>query len=97
MNRYQNFNFDMWMELAKSDPEKFELVRQAAVERLISHSRNDMSRQRMRALEKKIEALRNAEVNPSCTAANILSLMNIQLDNQLNAMVERLKDLLAKE
>jgi len=85
------FDFDVWLALARSDPDRFEQARREAIQQLISNSGNDMTQQRLKLLNKQIDSLRKTGSDPEYVLNGLLSMVNNQLESNLKALFRRLK------
>lgn len=71
---HQPFDFDAWMKLAREDTKAFERQRQQAIERLIAQV-SPARRQRMRALQWRIEKERERCANPLGACVRVFNMM----------------------
>ncbi len=67
-------DFDTWSEMARTDPETFELMRQAAIEAAIG-SANLANRERLRRLQWRIEQERRLAHTPMAACLRLSRMM----------------------
>ena len=67
-------DIDTWIQLAESDPEKFEAMRAEAIERVIASS-SKAHRERLRCLQWRIDKLRERSATPMAATIAISRLM----------------------
>jgi len=67
-------DFDTWSEMARTDPDTFELMRQAAIEDAIG-SASESSRQRLRCLQWRIDQERRLAHTPLAACLRISRMM----------------------
>jgi hypothetical protein len=67
-------DFDTWSEMARSDPETFELMRQVAIEAAIE-SASESNRQRLRCLQWRIDQERRLARTPMAACLRISRMM----------------------
>ena len=70
----QNFDFDAWSALARSDPDAFEAAREEAVRKLIS-GMPAASRQRLTGLQWRIDMERARAANPTASFLKLSDMM----------------------
>lgn len=70
----ETFNFDDWCALAKRDPEAFEAKRRETLEGAINQSPEPM-RQRLRALQWRVDMERARAKNPNSSCVSIYRMM----------------------
>lgn len=68
------FNFDEWLQLAKSDPEAFEKRRQQAIDAMIAAA-PDERRQRLRGLQWRIDMERRKYKDSLVSCRKVFSMM----------------------
>ena len=68
------FDFDHWATIARDDPDRFELMREALLEEMIQQSPDNI-RQRMEGLQWKINQVRNRSANPMTSCLRISRMM----------------------
>ncbi|WP_051216338.1 DUF3135 domain-containing protein [Ferrimonas futtsuensis] len=71
--------FDEMMHLAKTDPDKLERIRQAAIDQTISQA-NGCNRGALRALQHRIDLTRHRASNPYQSMVEISRMMHDKLD-----------------
>ena len=71
---YPKIDFDEWVSLAKSDPEKFEAKRSEIIEAAIS-CHNPARQQRLRRLQWKIDQVRGLSPTPLAACIKISNMM----------------------
>ncbi len=76
------FDFDEWMNLAKTNPAKFEQRRQAMIDKLI-RSREADSQRRLRGLQCRIDLERQRARSPLAACVRLNELMMDQFSSQL--------------
>ncbi len=69
-----NFDFDEWMQLAKEDPESFELKRTEAIQDVISGARGH-TKNRLEGLQWQLDQMCQTSKSPMATCLNISKLM----------------------
>ena len=67
-------DFDTWSEMARTDPETFELMRQAAIEAAIG-SANAANQERLRRLQWRIEQERRLAHSPMAACLRLSRMM----------------------
>ena len=67
-------DFDTWSEMARSDPETFELMRQVAIEAAIEGA-SESNRQRLRCLQWRIDQERRLARTPMAACLRISRMM----------------------
>ena len=67
-------DFDAWSEMARSDPETFELMRQAAIENVIANA-SESNRDRLRRLQWRIDQERRLARSPMAACLRISRMM----------------------
>ena len=67
-------DFDTWSQMARSDPETFELMREAAIETAIE-SASESNRQRLRCLQWRIDQERRLARTPMAACLRISRMM----------------------
>ena len=67
-------DFDAWSEMARSDPETFELMRQAAIESAIARA-SESNRHRLRCLQWRIDQERRLASSPMAACLRISRMM----------------------
>ena len=79
-----DFNFDEWLQLAKSDPEAFEKRRQQAIDALIATASGEQQH-RLRGLQWRIDMERRKYKNPLVRCQKVFSMMwaSVYSDNGL--------------
>lgn len=84
MKEITSFDFDEWMTLAKEDPQAFEEKRLAAIEEVISETR-DTTKNRLEGLQWQIDQMRSTSTSPMATCLNISKQMweNVQGEDGL--------------
>jgi len=89
-----SFDFDSWAELARSDPQAFELERKLLIERTIMKAPAE-NRQRLHCLQWKIDQIRNLASTPmsACLQINRLLWENIYSEHGLLPKLQRLQAL----
>ncbi len=80
------FDFDEWMNLAKTNPAKFEQRRQAMIDKLI-RSRAAESQRRLRGLQCRIDLERRRARSPLAACVRLNELMMDQFSSQLAPML----------
>lgn len=92
MDRSQQFDFDTWAELAKSDPAAFERQRTDAIEEFLRQVPGER-RQRLRCLQWRIDHTRERAANPMSACLRISQMMWDSLlgDGGLLEALERLR------
>jgi len=70
----QDFDFDEWLNLAKSDPEAFELRRQQAVEELIIAAPSDRQH-RLRGMQWRVDMERRKYKDPLVSCQKVFGMM----------------------
>lgn len=68
------FDFDAWAELARNDPQEFELKRKLLIERAIMRAPAD-KQQRLRCLQWKLDQIRNLASTPMAACLQINRLL----------------------
>jgi len=68
------FDFDSWSTIAREDPERFEMMRNAMVEQLIQQSPDNIKK-RMTGLQWLIDQVRNRSANPMAACMCISKMM----------------------
>lgn len=68
------FDFDAWLEIAKSDPDAFEKMRLAAIEDVIEKAPED-NRERLRRLQWRIDQERRLARTPMAACLRISRMM----------------------
>ena len=88
------FDFDAWAELARKDPEAFELERKLLIERAIMKAPAE-KRQRLRCLQWKLDQIRDLASTPmaACLQINRLLWEHICSERGLLRSIERLQSL----
>jgi hypothetical protein len=86
------FDFDAWAELARNDPQAFELERKLLLERAIMKAPAE-HRQRLRCLQWKIDQIRNLASTPmaACLQINRLLWENICGEHGLLNLLQRMQ------
>jgi len=86
------FDFDAWAELARNDPQEFELKRKLLIERAIMRAPAD-KQQRLRCLQWKLDQIRNLASTPmaACLQINRLLWENIISEHGLLHCLQRLQ------
>ncbi len=86
------FDFDAWAELARKDPEAFELERKLLIERAIMKASAE-KRQRLRCLQWKLDQIRDLASTPmaACLQINRLLWEHICSERGLLCSIERLQ------
>ena len=74
MNTCQQFDFDAWVKLAKSDPAAFERQRADIIEEFMQQVPADR-RQRLRCLQWRIDHTRQRAANPMSACLRISQMM----------------------
>ncbi|MEN8204666.1 MAG: DUF3135 domain-containing protein [Pseudomonadota bacterium] len=87
-----SFDFDAWAELARKDPEAFELERKLLIERAIMRAPAD-KRQRLRCLQWKLDQIRRLASTPmaACLQINRLLWEHIVSERGLLHTLQRLR------
>jgi Protein of unknown function (DUF3135) len=88
------FDWETWSELARSDPEAFEQRRKQAIEALIAAA-PEHRRQRLRALQCRIDLERRRSSNPLGACIRLSNLMWEsfgELQEALKALTERVPE-----
>jgi len=67
-------DFDTWSEMARTDPDTFELMRQAAIENAIQGA-SESNRQRLRCLQWRIDQERRLANTPMAACLRISRMM----------------------
>ena len=67
-------DFDAWSEMARSDPETFELMRQTAIESAIAKA-SESNRHRLRCLQWRIDQERRLASSPMAACLRISRMM----------------------
>ncbi|WP_455210902.1 DUF3135 domain-containing protein [Kaarinaea lacus] len=80
----QKFDFDMWSELSKKDPEAFEAMRQKMVQDFIG-SVPENKQHRLRCLQWKVDKVREKQKTPlaACVAISDMMWDSLERLNQL--------------
>jgi hypothetical protein len=93
-NKPLQFDFDAWADLARKDPQAFEVKRKLLLERAIMKAAPER-RQRLRCLQWKLDRIRDLASTPlsACLQINQLLWENICSDHGLLRSLERLTDL----
>lgn len=91
MAAYAPFDFAHWMQLAGSDPERFERARLAAIGEVIEAA-PAARRQRLQGLQWRIEQERRRARTPMAACLRLSSLMWDSLNNELLPLLRRLVD-----
>lgn len=86
------FDFDAWAELARKDPQAFELERKLLIERAIMRAPAD-KQQRLRCLQWKLDQIRDLASTPmaACLQINRLLWENIASEHGLLHCLQRLQ------
>ena len=86
------FDFDAWAELARTDPQAFELERKLLIERAIMRAPEEKHR-RLRCLQWKLDQIRNLASTPmaACLQINRLLWENITSEQGLLHSLLRLQ------
>ncbi|HFC53456.1 MAG TPA: DUF3135 domain-containing protein [Gammaproteobacteria bacterium] len=90
----QEFDFDAWSTLARSDPEAFEAAREEAVRSLID-GMPAASRRRLTGLQWRIDMERARAANPTASFLRLSEMMWDSFYRQrehLNSLLERHRD-----
>lgn len=88
------FDFDTWAEMARKDPQAFELERKLLIERAIMKAPPE-KRQRLRCLQWKLDQIRDLASTPmsACLQINRLLWEHICSERGLLRSIERLQSL----
>ncbi len=88
-----DFDFDTWAELARSDPEAFELRRKALIEQLIAAAPAHL-RDRLRGLQWRIDVERRRYKHPlkSCIALHVMMWESMYGKGGLLEALNRLRE-----
>lgn len=80
----QKFDFDMWLELSKNDPEAFEAMRRKALQEFIGSVPED-KQHRLRCLQWKVDKVREKQKTPlaACVAISDMMWDSLERLNQL--------------
>jgi hypothetical protein len=80
----QKFDFDMWSELSKKDPQAFEAMRQKALQDFIG-SVPESKQHRLRCLQWKVDKVRENQKTPlaACVAISDMMWDSLERLNQL--------------
>lgn len=70
----KEYDFDSWMDLAQTDPEKFEDLREAAIDELIASAPRERQMQ-LRRLQWRIDMVRQRAGNPMAATIEISKMM----------------------
>jgi hypothetical protein len=70
----RRFDIQTWIELAESDPDKFEAMRAEAIERVIAAS-SEKHQKRLRSLQWRVDKLRERSATPMAATIAISRLM----------------------
>jgi hypothetical protein len=70
----KEMDFDAWMKTAKEDPERFEAMRQAAIEEVIGRA-PEASRERLRRLQWRIDQERRLAKTPLSACIRLSRMM----------------------
>jgi hypothetical protein len=89
MAAYAPFDFAHWMQLAGTNPERFERARQAAIEELIEAAPPGR-RERLRGLQWRIDQERRRARTPLAACLRLSSLMRDSLNDELLPVLQRL-------
>lgn len=86
------FDFDAWAELARKDPQAFELERKLLIERAIMRAPEDKQK-RLRCLQWKLDQIRNLASTPmaACLQINRLLWESIAGEQGLLHSLQRLQ------
>ena len=97
-NNRPTFDFDAWAELARENPQAFELERRLLIERAIMKAPAD-KHQRLRCLQWKLDQIRNLASTPmsACLQINRLLWENIVSEHGLLHSLQRLQRLQSGE
>lgn len=91
MAAYAPFDFARWMQLAGTDPERFERARQAAIAELLEAAPPDRQ-ERLRGLQWRIDQERRRARTPLAACLRLSSLMWDSLNDELLPVLQRLVD-----
>jgi hypothetical protein len=80
----QKFDFDMWSELSKKDPEAFEAMRNQLVQDFIGNA-PESKQHRLRCLQWKVDKVRERQKTPlaACVAISDMMWDSLERLNQL--------------
>lgn len=86
-----DFDFDYWSKLAANDPERFEALRQSAIDALIASAPEHQQR-RLRGLQWRIDRVRERAGNPVSACVRLSEMMwdSVAGDNGLLELVASL-------
>ncbi|HID98443.1 MAG TPA: DUF3135 domain-containing protein [Thermodesulfobacteriaceae bacterium] len=87
----KNFNFDEWMELAKSDPDEFERRRSEEIESFIE-STPERHKKRLRGLQWRIDMERKKCRTPLASCIRLNEMLTEMVYSE-NGLLENLKKL----
>jgi hypothetical protein len=93
-----DIDFDLWMNLAKDDPESFEAMRQAAIEDLIENA-PEPTRTRLRRLQWRIDEERRLARTPlkACMRLSTMMWRSVTGPGGLQDRVGELSEMLGRE
>ena len=83
-----DFDFDYWSNLAKNDPEAFEVAREAEINKHISSLGDEAAQERMRSLQWRVEMERKRSSNPLDAASRIYDMMWESVGRNIKALDE---------
>ena len=89
------FEFDLWSQLARQEPEKFEAMRQQMIDELIAQAPLHL-KQRMTGLQWQVDQIRKQANNPMAACLQISQKMwaNVLGDNGLLKVLQEPKEIL---
>jgi len=94
INKDKEFDFEYWSELAKQDPAKFEEQRKQVVDNYISTIPSEVTQDRMRRLQWRVNRERELAKNPMDATVRIYDMMWDSVGKNLDALQD-LAELLA--
>ena len=81
--RFVALDFDEWMELAKVDPDAFELLREKYVRGIINQAGGRRHKKRLEGLQFQVDMIRRKAKNPLGSCIRISNLMHEHLYGKL--------------
>ncbi len=91
MDNDSDFDFEQWSTLAKKEPQRFEELRQQAIDKIL-HSSPEKLKKRMQGLQWQIDQIRNTSKTPISACIKISSMMweNVLGEEGLVESIEKL-------
>ena len=73
--RANKLDFDLWADVARTDPARFEVMRSEAIERLIQMSTTSERRLQLQRVQWRIDRVRERSSNPMAACIDISRMM----------------------